>query len=60
MQIGLNRPICLLGRVKGTNFVGEFHILPLIHSEYPQYKYGYYMLVLEKNNRYKILNIILL
>lgn len=58
--MGLIKPICVYGRIKGTSLVGEHKIYPLLNSEnYPAYEFGYW-LIQQYPQGWVILNVLFL
>lgn len=56
--MGLIRPICVYGRIKGTSLVGEHKIYPLMNSEnYPAYEFGYWQII-QENDNWVVLNVL--
>ena len=59
LLIGLsNNPICVYGRIKGTSLVGEHKVYPLVNSDkYTPYKFAYWQLMLGRDGKYVITNV---
>lgn len=56
--IGLNNPICVYGRIKGTSLVGEHKVYPLVNSDkYTPYKFAYWQLMLGRDGKYVVTNV---
>lgn len=55
---GLDKPICVYGRIKGYSLVGTHKVYPLINpSQFSAYRYGYWQLI-ENQRGYVIVNVV--
>ena len=56
MQIGLSKPICVYGRIKGNSLVGIHKTYPLLnYSKFPAYQFAYWQII-ENEHGWVVLN----
>ena len=54
----ISRPICVLGRIKGTSLVGEYKIYPLKNSQkFSAFVMAYWLIQKRDDGLYDILNV---
>lgn len=52
-----NNPVCVYGRIKGEYLYTKKYKIKLIHSNYPKYKFGYW-LIQQCSNEWMILKVL--